>query len=52
MPDILAILYFIESQVYIIDKNIIYQENQSTNKLKVNLVANVLWINVLHQVAK
>ena len=36
MPYIMHTLYFIETQGYTIDKNIIYQENQSFNRLEVN----------------
>ena len=36
MPDVLHTLYFIEAQGYAIDKNVIYQDNQSTNRLEVN----------------
>ena len=36
MPDIMRTLYFIESQGYTIDRNIIYQDNQSTIRLEVN----------------
>ena len=36
IPDILHTLYFIETQGYTIDKNIIYQDNQSTIRLEVN----------------
>ena len=35
LPDILHTFYFIEAQGYIIDKNIIYQDNQSTIRLEV-----------------
>ena len=36
MPDVMHTLYFIEAQGYAIDKNIIYQDNQSTIRLEVN----------------
>ena len=36
MPDVMHILYFIEAQGYKIDKNVIYQDNQSTVRLEVN----------------
>ena len=36
MPDVMHTLYFIEAQGYAIDKNVIYQDNQSTIRLEVN----------------
>ena len=36
MPDVLYTLYFIEAQGYTVDKNIMYQDNQSTMRLQVN----------------
>ena len=36
MPDVMHTLYFIEAQGYKIDKNVIYQDNQSTIRLEVN----------------
>ena len=36
MPDVLYTLYSIEAQGYTVDKNIMYQDNQSTMRLQVN----------------
>jgi len=36
MLDVMHTLYFIEAQGYAIDKNVIYQDNQSTIRLEVN----------------
>ena len=36
LPDIMHTMYFMESQGYTIDKNIIYQDNQSTIRIQVN----------------
>ena len=36
MLDVMHTLYFIEAQGYAIDKNVIYQDNHSTNRLEVN----------------
>ena len=36
LPDILHTMYFIEAQGYTIDKNIIYQDNQSTIRIYVS----------------
>ena len=36
MPDVMHTLYFIEARGYAIDKNAIYEDNQSTIRLEVN----------------
>ena len=36
MPDVMHTLFFIEAQGYAIDKNVIYQDNQSAFRLEVN----------------